>query len=346
MIANDEATRERARQILALLRRDPRFNARSKEQQAELLRMALEREESQARPVEEPRSLGGFARNLPKSAGKYAGEVASFATGMSPYGLEEGFRIPPTLKGMAGLGAGLVEEAIPGEQPHEVYVDALVQHYVDRYGSMENLKRTAYEDPVGLIADVSALFSGAGAGLRGVQMATAPVRAGAKAGRASRIAGHSADVARGVAQATDPLRSVARGAKALRGAQKALTGKVRTKLTEHFPELAKLTAGEKKILNLEKTLARLNARQIAAVGGAVGLGTGDVTSGLVAASIATLLRDKAFRNGLIAVMKQARNRSKQKGKGRMGKAAAMATPASRIEAFLSELEQQMREEQP
>jgi hypothetical protein len=57
----------------------------------------------------------------------------------------------------------------------------------DRYGGLENMKRTAINDPVGMAADVSAIFGGTGALARGAGMAGA------------------ADVAAQAARLTNPL---------------------------------------------------------------------------------------------------------------------------------------------
>lgn len=44
--------------------------------------------------------------------------------------------------------------------------EAMTQFFKDRYGSMDKFKETAIEDPVGVLADVASVFSGAGSGLK------------------------------------------------------------------------------------------------------------------------------------------------------------------------------------
>jgi hypothetical protein len=56
-------------------------------------------------------------------------------------------------------------------QSHQQNVDALLNLYKDRYGSIENFKNSLYTDPVGVLADVATLASGVGAAGKGVQLA-------------------------------------------------------------------------------------------------------------------------------------------------------------------------------
>jgi hypothetical protein len=71
-----------------------------------------------------------------------------------------------TVKGIIGLGAGIVEKAIPGKQSQEKYADAVGQYFKERYGSLENAQRTATNDPFGFGADIMGVITG-GAGLVG-----------------------------------------------------------------------------------------------------------------------------------------------------------------------------------
>lgn len=100
----------------------------------------------------EGRSVGGFISNIPKSAGRFVGDL--FSVVAHPI---------KTVKGLATVGAGAVEKLIPGEQGQEKAADAVGKFFKDRYGGLENIKKTLYEDPVGALADISTLFSGGGA---------------------------------------------------------------------------------------------------------------------------------------------------------------------------------------
>jgi len=69
-----------------------------------------------------------------------------------------------TAEGIANLASGLYNKLTPGEQPSEKAVDAMVQFFKDRYGSIDAFKNTIANDPVGFISDIAGVFSG-GSGL-------------------------------------------------------------------------------------------------------------------------------------------------------------------------------------
>lgn len=93
----------------------------------------------------------GAITNAPASAKNFVGDIASVVT--DPIG---------TAKNVGKLGLGGIEKLIPGEQGHEQYADAVGQFFADRYGGVENLKRTMATDPVGFLSDVSVVMGGAG----------------------------------------------------------------------------------------------------------------------------------------------------------------------------------------
>ena len=67
-----------------------------------------------------------------------------------------------TAQGIGLTALGGIEKLIPGEQEHEQYADALVGFLKDRYGGLENIKKTIRDDPVGALGDISAVLTGAG----------------------------------------------------------------------------------------------------------------------------------------------------------------------------------------
>lgn len=160
------------------------------------------------------RTLGGFAGNVVTSAGRFGGDVLGAVT--SPV---------QTVKALGALGAGLGEKLIPGEQGQEKNVDALVKMYVDRYGGLENLKKTAYEDPVGVLADFATLAGVVGLAAKGVGLASKA----ANLGRTAQIAGNVAKVAGTVGEATDPVRLATKGMSA---AASPISGAIKTATTE------------------------------------------------------------------------------------------------------------------
>ncbi len=126
--------------------------------------------------------------NIPKSAGEFAGGIYQAVR----HPLDTGMNLLDAAAG--GLRNALPESfvsAVEGGRPDpnalraSQTANAVGQFYKDRYGSGEGFKKTLATDPVGAMADISAVF-GAGA-------AIAP--------KASKIAG----VLRGASTATNPV---------------------------------------------------------------------------------------------------------------------------------------------
>jgi len=102
----------------------------------------------------------GAITNFPSSFGNLVGNVVTAVT--NP--LE-------TAKSVLDLGAGILQNVLPerlvqavGEdkQSREV-ANQVGKFYVDRYGSVEGAKRAIAEDPAGVLADISTIFSGGAA---------------------------------------------------------------------------------------------------------------------------------------------------------------------------------------
>lgn len=152
-------------------------------------------------PTPEPeRSISGFGSNVISSGLRMATDIGSAV-------------IHPvdTAKAVGGLALGLAEKAVPGEQDAEKNVDALVQMYVDRYGGLENLKKTLYEDPIGVLADVATAAGGAGLAAKGVGLAAKT----AGLAKTAQAAGKVAQVAGTISEVTDPMRYATKAAGAL-----------------------------------------------------------------------------------------------------------------------------------
>jgi len=73
-----------------------------------------------------------------------------------------------TGKSLGRLGAGLYQKFTPGEQIYEQNVDAMVDFFKNRYGSVEGFKKTVAQDPVGLLTDVASLMTAGGAAIKTV----------------------------------------------------------------------------------------------------------------------------------------------------------------------------------
>lgn len=68
-----------------------------------------------------------------------------------------------TVKDLGALGQGIYGLFIPGEQANEDVARAVGEYFADRYGGIDNIKRTFASDPVGFIADATVIFGGGGA---------------------------------------------------------------------------------------------------------------------------------------------------------------------------------------
>lgn len=151
--------------------------------------------------AEAPRSALGFAGNVVKSGGRLVG------------GLYDAVRHPiDTATGIADAAAGGLRNLVPpglrdfidkADAPETTQrisnaAGAVGQVYKDRYGGLPNIARTAYEDPIGMAADVSTVLGGAG-GL---------ARMGS---RAIPSMGPAADVLSTAAKFTNPMSGISAG---------------------------------------------------------------------------------------------------------------------------------------
>ena len=62
-------------------------------------------------------------------------------------------------KNIATLGRGVVELAIPGEQENEKVAKDVGRFLANRYGGMENIKKTIAQDPVGFMSDAASILT-------------------------------------------------------------------------------------------------------------------------------------------------------------------------------------------
>lgn len=90
-------------------------------------------------------------RNFPQSAGQAGKDL------ITPF-------VEPieTGKALGNLALGAAQKLIPGEQGSEKYADAVGGFFADRYGGLENLKKTIATDPAGFLLDFSSVLSAGG----------------------------------------------------------------------------------------------------------------------------------------------------------------------------------------
>ena len=176
-----------------------------------------------------PEAISETIGNIPSSAYQLGSDISNIV--LHPI---------QTAKGIGQFGLGLAQLAIPGEQGNEDVARAVGQHFVDRYGSLDAAKQAVTTDPVGVLADVSALLLGGG------YLAT---KAGMKAGQVATKAGLATDpliaTGRGVAgigkgvTRRDVLKGTGAGIAALAVPMGMMTDV--TKVTKAIPPVAKST---------------------------------------------------------------------------------------------------------
>lgn len=136
-------------------------------------------------PGQKPKSLSGFAENVFKSGGRAVNDLATAAVGAFNPNMEKN-----TIANLGKTSLGLMQKLDPTKNNQiirglaqkipvigkplanrltnqESRANALGDFYKNRYGGVENIKKTLYEDPVGVVLDASTLISGAGALTKG-----------------------------------------------------------------------------------------------------------------------------------------------------------------------------------
>jgi hypothetical protein len=108
-------------------------------------------QEEDSMPISEV--LGQAVSNIPSSAGQLVSDITM------------PIRHPiQTAQSLASLGRGIYQLTTEGEQPDEATAKAVGKFFADRYGSFEGFKKSFAEDPLGIVSDISVVFTG-GAGL-------------------------------------------------------------------------------------------------------------------------------------------------------------------------------------
>lgn len=131
----------------------------------------IQRYKETAKP--EGKSVGGFGKNLVTSGLKLIGDTAKGAVDAGKFVATEAGLLGPGAKAMQRTSVG--EAMLNAPEIVKTAGGALK----DRYGSLEAIGNTAYNDPAGMAADLSTILSlGAGAAARAPRLAGALRKAG------------------------------------------------------------------------------------------------------------------------------------------------------------------------
>ena len=91
-------------------------------------------------------------QNIPSSAGQLVSDITM------------PIRHPIiTAQSLASLGRGIYQLTTPGEQPDEATAKAVGKFFADRYGTFEGFKKSFAQDPLGILSDISVVFTGGAA---------------------------------------------------------------------------------------------------------------------------------------------------------------------------------------
>ena len=112
-----------------------------------------------------PKSIQGFGENVVKSGGKLIGDTVGAVANVFNPDMEKN-----TVANVAKLAAGTAQYLDPTQMLGTQYEDkarAVGNFYKDRYGGFDKIGETLYNDPVGVVADVASVATGAGGILKG-----------------------------------------------------------------------------------------------------------------------------------------------------------------------------------
>ena len=96
------------------------------------------------------------AGNIPSSSVRLAGDLWKSIT--SPI---------ETAKALGNTALGYGQKAVGVDGEATKYADAMNAYFKDRYGSEEGFKQAVAQDPAGVMADISTVFTGVGGALKG-----------------------------------------------------------------------------------------------------------------------------------------------------------------------------------
>ncbi len=174
----------------------------------------------------EKKTIGGFLKNTAKSAGRLVTDTGSAIVNIVNPDMEKN-----TVANLSKLAVGAGQLLIPGEQGQEDKARAVGNFYKDRYGGWDKIGNTLYNDPVGVVADVATVATGAGGALRGAGAAATKLGSVSRAGQLTRAGATLSKLG----NAIDPLlASTKLAGSGVRAAGSKLSSTART-LAEDLP---------------------------------------------------------------------------------------------------------------
>lgn len=154
-----------------------------------------------------PQLKQSIAPSWSEVPGKAISNVGKSAVEFGKSVVEPIMDLPGTAAAFRDIGVGLVSKAKglfgddgdpAAKAKREAAADALGAHFAQRYGSIDGLKKTMAEDPVGFLADASIVLTGGGSIFA----------------RAPGVAGKAGEVVRAAGAISDPLMMPIRAANA------------------------------------------------------------------------------------------------------------------------------------
>lgn len=148
--------------------------------------------------VEQRRSAAGFMGNIVKSGVRTVGELGSALVNTVNPDMEKN-----TVANLGKLVLGTLQYIDPTQAlgtKYEKNAKAVGQFYIDRYGGVDKIMNTLYNDPVGMALDVASVLSGAGGALKA-------------SGSVSKVAGLTkvGNAFTKAAEFVDPISALAKG---------------------------------------------------------------------------------------------------------------------------------------
>lgn len=192
------------------------------------------------------KSVGGFAKNVVTSGAKLLGDTASAALNVFNPNMQKN-----TVANIARLTTGAAQladptrgnqivSAIPGlgavqsrTGNQEAQAKAVGQFYKDRYGGIDNITNTIYNDPVGVVADAATVATGVGGALRGGGAIATKMGLAGKSNALTRAGRTASNIGRTV----DPIMVAGKGVGAVKAGGLKFGGRVKPMLANRADKM-------------------------------------------------------------------------------------------------------------